>query len=84
MLGLFFYKKKIEEPTKCDLVFKWGSVILLAVMTIVVVAMTFSMSGSDYEFLAVNIQTMCENNHTWKPMIKKYLIKWKIKGYYNY
>lgn len=30
------------------------------------IALAFSMSDSDYQFLAQNIQTMCENNHTWE------------------
>jgi hypothetical protein len=63
MMGLFFLKKKIEEPIKCDIFLKWFPVILLGVGTILVIALTFILNNSDYEFLAANIETMCKNNH---------------------
>lgn len=59
LLGLFFLKKKIEEPTKCDIFIKWMSIVLIVVGIVIVIALTFVMSSSDYAFLAANIQTMC-------------------------
>lgn len=48
LLGMFFHTKKIEEPTKCDIVLKWASVLILVIGCVLVIALTFSMSNSDY------------------------------------
>lgn len=48
LLGMFFHTKKIEEPTKCDIVLKWASVLILVIGCVLVIALTFSISNSDY------------------------------------
>jgi len=40
------------------------SLTLLILSFLLVVALTFSLSNPDYEYLASNIETMCLNNHT--------------------
>lgn len=62
-LGLFYHLRKIEEPTKCDRFLMALSLILLIISFLLVVALTFSLTNPDYQYLADNIETMCINNH---------------------
>ena len=61
---MFFHINKLEEPTTCDTVLKWGSLLLLFSSLLLTIALTFTMQNEDYSFLAENIETMCLNNHT--------------------
>ena len=61
---MFLHIQKIEEQTGCDKILKVGSLILLAISLILVVALAFVLSNDDFKYYAENIEIMCINNHT--------------------
>ena len=60
---MFYHKHKMEEPTKLDLLAKWGSLVLLIISLVIVIAVVFSDQNPDYTFLASQIEIECQNNH---------------------